>query len=194
MAQGAGAKGISKHIRWYYTNSGQSRPAMPANLAAAAALCTDANQFLHTMNDQALPPVNAPAAAPGNVTWREQGADEEVSTVDIRSAADAGAQTFEIQWQCDWTNTLHRTMRSAAADTYAVLICDIQTDKGTAGARTTTSGSAEGTLIAIVVQHADATVTPVASASPVSATTSFTVVASSDNPAKQREFFDYGEA
>ena len=190
MAQGAAYKASSEEIKWYYLVS-NDKPTLPADLAAADTIAADANLFAHTRGDPVVPAVNAGAAAAPFRTVREHGADQVVYKRDIKQEPAADETTFDLAWNADMTNTLHRAILTADTDTYAVIIADIQTDAGD-GTRGVASGNAEGTMICCTVQHADAPITLPAGADFVNATTTFTVVEDAAG-AKGRVSFHYGE-
>ena len=183
MAQGAAYKAVSKDIRWYYLTAADA-PSLPADLAAANLIAVAANQFIHTTADPVVPATRGGGVTPPNIEWREHGATSVITAVDITPAPAADASTVELAWVADMTNTLHMTILTASANTHATLIADIQTTAGD-GTRGNAAGNAEGTLACMVVQHADAPLTLPSGASPVQATTTFTV--------SSRSFIHYGE-
>ena len=190
MAQGAAYEAYSRNIRWYY-NKQNALPTLPATLAAASAIAIPANLFTHTTGDIVVPAVNAGAAATPNIEWREHGATAVQHRTDISPAPTADESSFDIQWQADMQNDLHETLLTEAAGTYAFVIADIQTDAGD-GTRGTASGNAEGTLVVMTVQHADAPITLPSGATIVSATSTFTIVNDSAGNAG-RSVFHYGQ-
>lgn len=191
MAEGAAYPAISKDSSWYYLRSA-ALPTLPADLAAADAIAVAANLFIHTTGDPQIPGVSGGADEPEPMTWREHGADAVRFTDDITPAPRAADRGFELPWVADLANDLHRAILTAAAGTYAVLICDVQTSDGD-GTRGGAAGNAEGTLFCLTVRHDDAPVTIPSGATPVQATTSFRVVKDAAD-APGRKVIHYGEA
>ena len=189
MAAGAGYKGISKDIKWYYVGVA-SRPALSADLAAVDALAVDANLFAHTTGDPVAPAVAGGGQVAGNIEWREHGADQVVSAVDILPAPSADDNSIELSWVADLTNATHKALLEATESKFARLIADVQTNAGD-GTRGTSAGNAQGTLMELIVQHADSPLTLPSGGTSVQATTTFTVVDDSAS-AKGRKFFHYG--
>ena len=191
MAQGAAYKAKSSDINWYYLKS-SNRPTLPADLAAANAIAVAANRFMHTSGDPIVPAVNGGGLTIPNIEWREHGSSSVVYVADITPAPSADENSFDLNWICDMTNDLHEALATATANTYATLIVDVQTDAGD-GTRGVASGNAEGTLLIMTVQHADATITVPSTAVAFNATTSFRVIDDAA-AAKGRSVMHYGEA
>ena len=190
MAQGAALGAYSADARWYYLLSADL-PARPADLDAAAAIAVPANQFMETTGDPAIPGVTGGAGTPPNIEWRVHGAESVQFRTDITPAPTPDDLAFDLQWQANFQNALHRAIATAAAGTYATLICDVRTEDGD-GTIGVAAGNAEGTLFCMVVRHDDAPVTIPSGASIVNATTNFRVVKDS-NEADGRVIFHYGE-
>ena len=186
MAEGAGYKAFSKNVKWYYKMSA-TQPALPADLAAADTIAAVANEVKHVTNDPAIPSGATTDAETRYVTSREAGATAETYVEDIDGPPTTGdALSFELTFNLDLQNTVHKALAEADNDTYATVIADIQTTAGTTG-RKQAANSPEGTLVACVVKHGAATLSPVASATFVNGTVSFRLA-----DADSRKLFHYG--
>ena len=195
MATGFTKPGISSQIKWYYLRAA-SLPARLANVGAVDSLVITANQVIGTTADPVLPAIRGGGDATGQnyITWREHGATSVNFIQDIADntpgqAAGAGT-TFDLTFQLDTTNAIHNALVMAPRGTYAQMVADIRMADGD-GTIGTAAGNARGSAIAMVVQHADAPITLPSSATPISATVTFTIVQDSAGM-EGRQIFHYG--
>lgn len=190
MTAGAKYAHGGESVAWYYLVSA-NKPTQPVDIAAVNLIAVDANKFAHTTGDITVPAVNAPAGTRPNIEWEEHDTDAIQYRPGLKPAPTTDENTVEIEWVSDWQNTLHRALRGAAEDTYAVLIADSRTDEGD-GVRGVAAGNAEGTIMSLTVQHADAALSLPTGSGNSQATSTFTIVKDASDDAG-RKFFDYGE-